>query len=68
LKREDSSRKQPERIKNILRELIMMLILIFEATSATKLRRSLNLVLMMRSRKKKKHLRIGRSSKEVQKG
>jgi hypothetical protein len=42
LKREDCSRKQPESIrKNMLRELIIMLILIFEATSARKLRKSL---------------------------
>jgi hypothetical protein len=49
LKREDSSRK-PERIRiNMIRELIMKHILIFEATSAIKLRNSLNLLLMMRS-------------------
>jgi hypothetical protein len=65
LKREDSCRKQLERIKNILKELIMMLILTFEAISATKLRNGLNLLLMMRSRKWKKNLKVKRSSKEM---
>jgi thioredoxin-related protein len=36
LKRENSSRKQLERIKNILRELIMMVILIAKGTRAIK--------------------------------
>jgi hypothetical protein len=54
LKRECCSRNLPERIRiNMLRELIMMLILIFEVINVTNLRKSFNLLLMMRSRKQK---------------
>jgi hypothetical protein len=64
LKIEDYSGKQPENTKkNTLTKLIMMITLIFGAISASKLRRILNLLLMMKSRKQKKHLK----SKEVQK-
>jgi hypothetical protein len=66
LKREDYWRKKLEIIrKNMFTESIVMLILIFRAIRVTKLRKSLNLFLMMRSRKQKKHLKLKRSSKEM---
>jgi hypothetical protein len=49
LKREDSCGREIEKIKNMNRDLII--ILTFTATNASKLRKTLNLLLLMRSRK-----------------
>jgi hypothetical protein len=59
LKREVNSGKGIERIKNMIRELNM--ILTFTAISASNLRKTLNLLLMMRSKKWKKNLMVRRS-------
>jgi hypothetical protein len=63
LKEEDTSKKHLGKIKNMLRELNM--ILTITATSATKLRKTSNLLLLMRLRKLKKNLKVRRSSKEM---
>jgi hypothetical protein len=66
LNRKVYSRKQLENTgKNMFTELIIMLTLILGATSLSKLRKSLNLLLMMREIKQKKHLKLKRSSKEI---
>jgi hypothetical protein len=49
--------------KNIIRDLNM--ILTFRVTNVSNLRKTLNLILLMRSRKWKKNLKLGRSSKEI---
>jgi hypothetical protein len=63
LKREDSCRKHLGRIKGMFRDLNMILTL--TATSFINLRKTLNLLLMIRSRKWKKNLKVRRSSKEI---
>jgi hypothetical protein len=61
--REDNSVKHLGRIKSMFRDLNM--ILRFTATSIINLRKTLNLLLMMRSKKWKKNQKVRRNSKEM---